>query len=680
MAKKTDSVLLSLVNDRKAAAERYREPHVIPWLKKLFIYLDEILEYSSITKRWERTYDNSEISETNEDIEVPYVPVNIAYSKYHQIKSTFYSLPLNMKCSTEKKEPFITGARVSTSVLNTFVKPKFENLKDDMLFWMFWACRPVIKIWWDAKAGRIIQVPKYTDMPAEGDLPINLMKNDKELLVDGKPIQAILGGKPLFHKHKDGEPQYEDVNVGDLKLTVLSPFEYLIDPSARTKDALFKDSDCRAQWIIHYKNMSEIQAQKEGMDTSGVNWDTMPTTQIDTILSQINKLEVMDPKTKHAKYMEYWQLPDKDYPNGLFLKILGDKIQSENDLPSEWLKLDILPFVDVAEDYPPISWYSKTMMDKISDLQRAYSEENSIMLSLAKKIGRVRVLMQGRGKINVIPVANDELIDEIVQIPAGSQPPQLIQWNDIPMAILRHLDWLLRDIELVSGVHDIRYPINKDRKAAEVYQTIEQDEKRVNVLLRNISERLAYVAKISLCVIAENFLPTVEYTLLDEFGRSEKMAFKQSWFDIDHKVEVDFANNNFKSVSGNLLLVETLVKLGVLQDPEKVLTMLNMGEGLGDETSQIHRKVQMDENLGLLESNKETPEDMPSIKPWHNDGIHIKVLEEFLNKYENSLSAAQQTKANDHLGEHKKRALEAMMAQQQMMAPQPNPQKGKQNA
>lgn len=668
MAKSPNKEIQDFINGKIEDCKRIRKPYSIKWIRNLLYYLDKWqVEYNQVSDKWRETNDSSESRDVTM---VEHVPVNLVFTKYERLCNDIHNLGVSFTATPLSQNiEHKTGAKMAERVLNGRLADKIAHTRGSLLFWILWATRSLVKVYWRKKSGPVLEIPDITVSPTDEDQPMFYMENGELVYGDnGEKIPLTDNEeKQLFRKFKNGIGLTKKFYPGDVELSVISPFEYFIDPDARGEFSLF-EGDQRARWVIQQKLVDEDWVEEEGYDKEGVKFEEGMLSDFEDIQLSVEKLPKPMEK-KHTIYTEFWALPSKKWPNGKLVIIIGEKVVTNENLPEPYLKLNALPFVDFADDYTPMSWYSKPWMERLLPLQKAYGELNSIILQLARKIGYFKLLVHGRaGSIKARPVINDEFINEVLYHQSNT-PPIPLRIEQIPMALLRHLDWILRDIEYLAGIHQPNWNMKKNVLATEILQNVEQDEKKVNKFIGMLSYRWSIVGRLALELIKHNYIIGREITYVNDFGIVEKTAFSKQTFWGDYTVDINLGKPLYMSRAATWAMVERLIQLGVITDRDQILDILNLNKTLEDVQGQSDYRRQQLENLRLLQSfkkNLDEPE-MPEVREFHNHPVHIRGILEFLNDYYDDLNAKTATKAIEHYRKHVTMYQEQQLQQIRMM-------------
>jgi len=97
-------------------------------------------------------------------------------------------------------------------------------------------------------------------------------------------------------------------------------------------------------------------------------------------------------------------------------------------------------------------FYHDSIITDLIDLQRDYNSLRSQIAESRKKMGKPQILAP-KGAISASKMTNE--IGLVIEYKMGMQPPTPMALQNLPQYILSEIDYILRDIEDISGQHEV---------------------------------------------------------------------------------------------------------------------------------------------------------------------------------------------------------------------------------
>jgi hypothetical protein len=658
--KAEDKIRDEIIRKRNIALQTRKDQLPI-WLETINVFCDRFFV------QW-KDFNAVFTKEKNiEDVRfVEAIPANIGINAYHIFLSSLLSIPHNFLVTPKKTDTLVIQASYrAEQVLNSLIAPKFAKIKLDLMTSLLLTSRTLVKIYWDKNVGELVEFPLLTDNPSPNDIPYTIV-------VNGQEYPAQIGGKQLFQKvDSSGNPILVKTRLGDINFAVVPPINYLIDPFALgSADALNPDSSNPARWIIHFFLVDEEWCEENNIKFEG---GELQKYNLRDFYPELRNMTI-----KGAIYQEYYERPErKNNYEGRFVKMLNDKIISVEPLPKFCQEKGVLPFVDFADDPSPFTWYNRSIISRITPLQKKYAELEALLNEVCRKIGRVRVFLnRGAGDL-IFHEVEDDIIEEVVEY-GGNQPPVQVVMNDLPQYALQYLELILRDIQLIT-IHDPRFPLSSSRTATELNLTSIMDEQKLSIIKYYITDKISLLGRYALQMLRENYHIGRMVRVMNDFYMSETLFFHPDLFlPEDYDIQVEIGTPFYLTQTAKYQFFIQGVQLGLF-DPLELLEVM-YGSPIQDAETFIHMKVAGEENFRLLVSNEEFMKafnlkaqlleaekrnltdmelqellsilKMGIVEPIHNHLIHAKVHRKFLNKYASQLSEFALKKGIQHYLEH----------------------------
>jgi hypothetical protein len=440
-----------------------------------------------------------------------YFSINLLSRVYNSLLDKALSVVPFFSCypATIQAED-MTSSKIAQKLLDGIISPKLEEVLPDLFFWVFWVDTTLIKVGYKEDTGRFILIPEITKDPREG-IPIEF--NLPILDENGKPRKGVAkdkDGNIIYQKinPETGEPLFKKIYEGDLVYRVISPFNYYIDPTAYGIDCLINpDSPQRVRWLMTIDYLTEEDLIDMDLDPAKYEKESIAKTPLPDFLQKIyNTLGISIPSKQQRfwEYKEYYEIPSKNHPDGLYIKLLGKEILEVNPLPLPFKNLGVLPFVDFRDNPKAYLFYNQPRLFQARDIVKDYIKTLSRISSIIEKVGDKTLITDlGRGKASfkVHRPEDSQMIDEILDIPATAPGVfQIVDLQQVPMALLRYLEVLLMNLEYLTASYDIRYPL-RERTATEITQTVMSAEASFSPFRKALIKRYEKLATYGIEVI-----------------------------------------------------------------------------------------------------------------------------------------------------------------------------------
>ncbi|MCS7250664.1 MAG: hypothetical protein NZ608_07065 [candidate division WOR-3 bacterium] len=574
---------------------------------------------------------------------------NLLHRIFTNFLVKFFSIPPSfiISPSTIQTED-VASARVAQKIVDGVITPKLEEVLYDLYFWMLWVDTTLLKVGYDETAGEPLYLPEITynekeGIPYEVDTPFGRLH-----LKDAK-------GRKLYIKKIGDNICFYKVPNGDLVYRVIPPFNYYIDPNAKGINCLIdKSLPTRAKWIIieEYWDRDTLEnkgfVEKDFKSISKTPVDEAYASFLEKIGLNLKELG----KQEFYCYREYYEVPSSKYPDGLFVKMIGDEIVSESSLPEPFRRMEVLPFIDFRDNPKPYLFYGRTSLYEARELNKIYLQILSKIIEISEKMGEKVAFMEARGgTLKTYIPEGASVIKEVFDVPATSPQPFITEIENIPLGLLRVLDILLMNIEYLTATHDVKYPV-RERTATEIIQTIMSSEQAFDPIKKMIIQRLIKACQYGLEVIKE-FYPTGRKL---EIGGGEYSIVEVLIFDKEElkgRWNIRYALGDLYTMTktNRLLLLRELLQIpGMLQvlNPQTILSIINMREFIETVDTQLDIERQRRENLEVMFN----PEVRLKVEDFDNHLIHIEQIDKFLKQNYDRLNSLQIQILKKHREEH----------------------------
>ncbi len=455
------------------------------------------------------------------------------------------------------------------------------------------------------------------------------------------------------------------INEGEVEVVAVPPYEIYPESSGcATLDECFS--------LIHAKayNVRDIR-NIWGVTVEGQDVDTFNLSQISNIGGlgyRGNSSKVTNTiKHNHAIVIEKYISPTEDFPNGRLIVVCQDKLLFNGELPyinSAGNKRGF-PFIRQVSIENPGCFWGTSVIDRIIPIQRAYNAVKNRKHEYLNRLS-MGVMTVEDGSVDTENLEEEGLSPGKVLIyRQGSNPPKMMQTQEIPSEFQKEEEQLLSEFSEISGVSNIMTTTswNHNLSGTAIELMVEQDTARLSATIENIKNAVEQVAK-QILKLYKQFAITPRLLKISNTNGDCDVAY---WSKSDLSGEdIEFASENDTggSLSSRQEQIIQLLSLGLLSNNEgkisdsvrvKILEMFGLGEWEGSTDESVLQKNYADnENLKLSE-NEEYEVEVLEI---HNHEMHISRHIAFMldKQFENAKKRNPKIKEIflSHIREHKK--------------------------
>lgn len=505
-------------------------------------------------------------------------------------------------------------------------------------------------------------------------------------------------GDPIVLPNDETIELDDDLSVGETIAEVVSPFEMTIDPRA----TVFRDAEwCLRSKIVNIDELVEDFPKAKDVNLSGGgSWGQFIPFQ--EHIKNLTGKGIRDKFTSSALrddrnttvVHEMWIRPRKKsrhgLKNGKFLVIAGDKIlngKSGVDFPYLHGELPFAHFVEVP--VPGRLWGTSTL-ENLLPLQANYNRTKSQLVENRNLMSRPKWLNPRGSGITGSTLTSQP--GEIIDHNPGLRP-EPVQPPNIPTYVQNMLIHDKQDMEDISGVHEVSRAEapGQIRSGRGVLALVEQDESRLNTVVRMFEAQIARLGKQNLSVsaqyVTENRLSKVvgdnDELLLFSYSGNQLVGPNSglpgvNYFDVRVKTVAGLPHSR----AAQQELLGNLVELGALNPAQNashrrlMFKLLSIGRTIDHlDRARVHRSRQLQEIERIIQGENVRAEQ------FHDHSVHLDVLNDFRNsaRYD-TLSREQKANLELHAKQHKewvaynavepeilaRKAAMAAMVQQQM--------------
>ncbi len=283
----------------------------------------------------------------------------------------------------------------------------------ELYSWMLACGTGFVQVWWDHDKGDVVEMPESV--------------GDEELL-------------------ENPEAAYQ--RLGDISLSIVTPFEIYPDPSATNWDDL--------RWLFHAKALpvdilqerfpdhkDKIKAES-GLETVSWPFDQQYTGPIG-FARDAQRFALKD----HARLKEFYERASPKFPRGRHAVQIGDvTIEFEEKLPYDHTEIPIIKFDYIF--YPGRFW-GGSVLEQLIPLQREYNRTRSQIIENKNLMSKPKLLVPSTAEISA-DAWTTEPGEKVIYNPLGGRPEPWVP-PPIPGYVLQELDRNEQDMMEVSSNH-----------------------------------------------------------------------------------------------------------------------------------------------------------------------------------------------------------------------------------
>ena len=418
---------------------------------------------------------------------------------------------------------------------------------------------------------------------------------------------------------KAGEKLTDDIAIGDVDISVVTPFE--IYPESSSCEKL-----CDNHSIIHAKayHVDEIK-NNWGVEVEGEEIDVFTLDQTNKTMGGLefnafsNKI-IKTTRKNYAIVIEKYELPTVEYPNGRVIIIAGNKLLHIGELPYEnGVNGRTYPFVKQESISQVGCFWGISVIDRVIPVQRAYNTVKNRKHEFLNRLS-MGVLTVEDGSVDIDNLEEEGLSPgKVLVYRQGSTPPRYMSNTSIPIDFNTEEDKLLNEIMLVSGVSDLlrdNTAYSAGISGVALQLLVEQDDNRLSPTAESIRESIRSMAQHVLKLYKQFAITPRLEKIVGDNGELEVFYFTSSDIssdDIVFETESDIT----ETLAQRRNMVFELLKAGLLYDENgklsnrmRVKALELLGFGIWENSqdiNELHIKKASAENYEMLKSNNKEP-------------------------------------------------------------------------
>jgi hypothetical protein len=640
--KYTDQFYLDLFDRLKKESFEYRHVWEREWLRDIYYVGNrQWITYHPTKRDWiDKRFDK----------DIPRPVTNKMAEVLQAIRANLSAIKLDVTVRPIGNDPESMAAAEVADQLSPLIYEEHDMTKvmREADFWFIVTGNACLQVGWDRdKRFNRIFIKHEQCLTCGTVLPPQVIAESMNM------CPVCMGTQFAPAQNQDGTPAGEWLAYGRGKTTALSPFEYAMPPNIVRFDDL--PYMIRLRWRDrHYyeANMPEVARQ--------LTWEKSPTDrslQIYKSLALVNDVgtsaqfaylgaggaHTVDGVTEY----ELWQRPTPEFPEGLLLRVAGEKSPvlikvNEEGIPGPFPFKDkegfpIFPFAHAPYEHMGGRLYGRSAISPLVQKQDQLNQLDSLtLMQLQTTANPVWIVPEGAGIDHF--TGKPGLVMKWNPLAAGGQgKPERIAGESLSGGLFELRAQYLKDIEELSGTYDIikgQKPTGVEAFSA-IQALIERSQARFGSAYSARGEMFRRWFGVAL-ELERNFGPDQRTFAVTGPHRGYTFHhFENAQLQRQVSVHIEDGNQAQKTSLGRRAAIEQANQLGLIDpsDPEQRYAILTQF-GLPDLTPSLDIHIQSALQMqDAFERWMENPVGMNplTIKPWHNPQIHWSERIKWLN-------------------------------------------------
>jgi hypothetical protein len=445
-------------------------------------------------------------------------------------------------------------------------------------------------------------------------------------------------------KDPSGAPQGEYIAFGKGKTTALSPFEYAFAPNVIRFDEL--PYIIRMRWRDkHYyeANLPEF--------VSRISWEKSPqdrSLQIFKSLAMTNDVGTGSTMSyfgtagnnagEGVTEYELWMRPTPDYPQGLLLRVVGDRQPLVIRYPEEAVPgpipyndiegTPLFPFVHAQYEHMGGRLYGRSAISPLIQKQDQLNQLDSLVQLMLQRTANPAWIIPENAGIENITGEPGLVIKWNVLAAQGHGKPERIAGIPLDSSLFMFREQIIKDIEDLSGAFDIikgQKPTGIEAFSA-LQLLVERSQSRFTSVFQSRGEMYRHWFALAI-ELERQFGPQQRTWAVTGPNRGYTFRhFENAQLQAQISMLVEDGSNMPKTALGKRAAIEQANQLQLLnpQDPDQKYALLTQF-GLSDLVPSLNFHVQAALQLqDAFERWIEAPQGPPPlvIKPWFDPQVH----------------------------------------------------------
>ncbi|WP_253944765.1 hypothetical protein [Paenibacillus sp. NEAU-GSW1] len=438
------------------------------------------------------------------------------------------------------------------------------------------AATKYVRVWWDEQE-------------------LDLLTRDIHLNDNVKGWCAL---KIVFDNTKgvDITPDGEESKIytGEITAQLIDPLTLYLDPAATTEDGL--------RWAVEEtpKDIDYIFA-KYGVKVSpdqNINYmSAYDVTQ--TASSGLTTQSQTRKTTNMAMVREMWIAPCNEHPKGLKITCTTGVLLDYDDAAGE------IPYTLFGDIPVPNTVKYRSFLQDMIPIQRTINIAKTMMATHMKRMGNSMWAIPMGSDVDEEMLTNDE--GGMFYFNAMNGSPQRIPPNDIPSFFDRILEYMIRDLDDMSGVREITgnaLPAGLDT-ASGLSLMVEQENEKLAVTAQGYERGMKKVLNRVLRLMKMHYTEERQAKILGPDNEIELVSFRGSDLSGEEDINIVSGSSLPEMRSAQEDRIMTLWNAGAIvndsgqPDSNKLLKLMGMGD-----SKHLYEMDMLDENKAKMENKQ----------------------------------------------------------------------------
>lgn len=444
-------------------------------------------------------------------------------------------------------------------------------------------------------------------------------------------------------------------HLGEVGIDILSAFEVYPEVGA-TNEQLRKVMICRTYPLDYIKEKWE---DKEVPD-EGISGQTPIEERLLDLMKKQTPSYIPPPgkkeKSGNAIVKEYRELPSSKYKNGRRIVIANGVLLENGDLPHKFLvrerKLGLIKY-----DYikVPGRFWGKGRPQDLIPLQKEYNKTRSQIIEIKNLMAKPKWFVPIGSGIKKTHLTSEP--GEIVFYNSGVPKPEQSQMASLPAYVLREPEMTRRDIQDVSGLHEVskaQVPSGV-RSGLAIQYLQEQDDTQLGPIITRYEEAESELWNFTLSIVKENYKELRLIRIIGQNGKVEVFDFKGANISDGMDVIIQAGSAFPANKVAKQQFIMGLWQNKIIADPRQIMKLLEFGsyEEIYEDFATDEKNAQ--EENQILAQGKDV-----AAKYYDDDDIHI--YEHMRDVKSNKYPQIIEELFAAHIGEHAERKAQKLSA------------------
>lgn len=450
---------------------------------------------------------------------------------------------------------------------------------------------------------------------------------------------------------------WEEENGGQAKISVCPSYEIYPDSLEQNKmENLRSIIHARAYPVRQIEDIWGVKVEPEEISLLSSNTFTESTK-----FNLSGFRSDRQSKEGYAMVIERYDAPSKDYPDGRFIIVSGDKLIYDGALPyvNGENGRRVFPFIKQVSLESPCSFFGTSVIERLIPVQRAYNAVKNRKHEFMSRLSSGVIAVE-EGSVDLDSLEEEGLAPgKVITYRQGYNPPLLMSAGTVPQEFRDEEDRLLAEFKIISGVSDSAQISSAGEATVSGYALsllLEQDYMRLSVTTESIRGAIKEVARHILRLFREFSEGERIVRIAGEGGAVELKAFKGSELKSDDIV-LESDSTMVETPATRKSMVLELLKYGLLGDENGIISNRNRAKivemlGFGNWESarndeEVHLKKCALENQELATGKTILPDEL--------DDHDVHILEHTISFVSGRDTLSDQAKKaiKEHVRKHK---------------------------